>query len=206
MPPFHYVSSAHETVRPFVVLAVARVSLADDVVARRKTEERAASVVASFPHLEDHSVHDLSLHKAKAVVALHVINNPCIKNIFLFYEVGYHSWFVIFSKDRLSLIQNFLIEQFKPEIEDRVLLDHSVQYILQLHGRLQRVDLVNKQTLSFRVAGEEVALQLSYETVDLLEAHLSLNFVKEVKFELKQKGGALECLHQASAQISLPFL
>jgi hypothetical protein len=61
MPLSHYIPIAAETVPPFVVLAVAGVSLADDVIACGKTEERSASVDASFPHLEDHTVHDLGL-------------------------------------------------------------------------------------------------------------------------------------------------
>jgi hypothetical protein len=96
MPLSHYIPIAAETVCPFVVLAVAGVSLADDVVASGETEERAASVDASLPHLEDNSIHDLGLQQGEAIISFHVVNGSCLEDVFLFHEVGDHSWLVKF--------------------------------------------------------------------------------------------------------------
>jgi hypothetical protein len=52
---------AHKSVRPFIILLIARAALRNDFVASRQAKERTSSVIATLPHLADYPVHDLGL-------------------------------------------------------------------------------------------------------------------------------------------------
>ena len=73
---------AHESVRPFKILLVACIAFSNDFVAGRQAEQRSSCVDAALPHLADHPVHHFGLQQAKAVMSLHVVDNPVVEEVF----------------------------------------------------------------------------------------------------------------------------